>query len=943
MAIIGQPPFIAMSNKKTFFQKTISSILIVVLSVNTTSTVVFAADSIMQNAQLGETFANSLKDSIVMPSESGGVLTLPSSGQGNPVQININDLYPGTSSTNERDASFYFPDGNMPTVEQMINAGDSESGLNNEGTTANQYLGSDALLDNPSLAGAGYQIALDQARTPSRDFSNDPMLNQTRDIVDNMDIIAQEFGDCTEETSYFDTSFEAHAPSYERCERVIDESQKCTIEHNYSAAVVKHHSGPLNLQTCGEGCTSMWIGQIGDNYWSGWCSIYEKSTAVTVVNPDAISSVILEYTKWDDYMQVLVGPIGNETLVWQGPNGNFPPETGGACELEESWSSNPNVDITNYFKNAQQGEVVNFKIRVSVSGEGEGFGRLRINYDPKKVITIDEWSPNGCISAANAIQDSFAEGSLVCSHMPPILQDSARPNEKCMMDGDVKICESFLNPSPIEGISPLCKAVDVDAKFNFYKGDLECFTDANGEYQCPTNDGGNLNSCAKFEQNPQCGFISSKCLEGAQGASGECYVYEDTYDCGSTVRIPTIGVESKYTCAGQIRCMGTECVSPDKGNSEDFARVSALLQAAQTMGQDLSCTGTNEDGGFTGTDDVECTVFAGEDAECKKAVGGIVNCCEKPSGISLADYVGLVLAVPKLDTAIMSIGKDSSFKIIKSGYEALREPIVGAFQEISKPFTGLLDNVTGAIDSVKGAIDGVLDQLKEKMVDMFNQVFGNVAAETGAGAAGGVAAGPAAEQAGEQIVNNIGSALSVIGNIYTIYSVTMLAIKMIYKCTEKELELNVQRVLKNTHYIGSYCKSEFLGACIEKRETYCMFKSPLSRILQEQVRHQLALSWGTPEEPECQGLTIEQFAEVDWTMVNLDEWLAILGETGNLPDPATMSLQQLTGAGTTLDLGSRIEAETRTMEHFQDIDTEKIRRETSDSHQPYDNYIPAVP
>lgn len=932
-----------MLNRKSLLNKIISSILIMVISVNTSSSVVFAADVILENAQLGEAFGNSMKDSVLMPTEAGGVLTLPSSGQGNAVQININDLYPATSSTNERDASYYFPGGQMPSVDAMIEVGDSDSSLNNEGTNANKYLGSDALLENPSLAGSAYQIVLDQARTPSRDFNNDPMFRQTNEMLDNMDIIAQEFADCNTETSYFDASFDAHSPSFERCERVIDESQKCTIQHNYSAAAVEHHSGPLNLQSCGDGCTSMWIGKVGDNYWSGWCSIFEEATAVTVVNPDAITSVVLEYAKWDDYMQIMVGPIGNETKVWQGPNGNFPPETGGECELSKSWSSNPNVDVTQYFKNVNKGDVINFKIRVSVSGAGEGYGRLKINYDPSKVITQDEWSPDGCLRAARAVQDSFAEGSFTCTNMPTLLSDRSGNVENCISDNGVKICEEYLNPSPLQGISPLCKEVQVDAQFNFYKGNMECYTDANGYLQCPENTGGNLNSCSEFEQNPQCGFISSKCLEGAQGASGECYVYEDTYDCGSTVRIPTIGVESKYTCAGQIRCMGTECVSPDKGNSEDFARVSALLQAAQTMGQDLSCTGTNEDGGFTGTDDVECTVFAGEDAECKKAVGGIVNCCEKPDGISLADYIGLVLAVPKLDTAIMSIGKDSSLKIIKSGYEALREPIVGAFQEISKPFTGLLDNVTGAIDSVKGAIDGVLDKLKEKMVDMFNQVFGNVATETGAGAAGGAVSGQMADQAGEQIVNNIGSALTVIGNIYTIYSVTMLAIKMIYKCTEKELELNVQRVLKNTHYIGSYCKSEFLGACIEKRETYCMFKSPLSRILQEQVRHQLALSWGTPEDPQCQGLTIEQFAEVDWTMVNLDEWLAILGETGNLPDPATMSLQQLTGPGTTLDLGSRIEAETRTMEHFPDIDTEKIRRESGDIHQPYKNYQPIAP
>jgi len=40
--------------------------------------------------------------------------------------------------------------------------------------------------------------------------------------------------------------------------------------------------------------------------------------------------------------------------------------------------------------------------------------------------------------------------------------------------------------------------------------------------------------------------------------------------------------------------------------------------------------------------------------ECKKAVGGIVNCCTTPDGISLADYLSLVFAVGKIDNALMS-------------------------------------------------------------------------------------------------------------------------------------------------------------------------------------------------------------------------------------------------------------------------------------------------
>lgn len=61
--------------------------------------------------------------------------------------------------------------------------------------------------------------------------------------------------------------------------------------------------------------------------------------------------------------------------IWAGPNNNFPPETGGACELATSWDWNPNLDVTQFFK--VDGNVQT-KVRVSVAGCGEGFAYIRV-------------------------------------------------------------------------------------------------------------------------------------------------------------------------------------------------------------------------------------------------------------------------------------------------------------------------------------------------------------------------------------------------------------------------------------------------------------------------------------------------------------------------------------------------------------------------------------
>ena len=128
----------------------------------------------------------------------------------------------------------------------------------------------------------------------------------------------------------------------------------------------------------------LYMGVVGDNYWGGWCTIYEHWTRVRVMQPQAIRKVVIEFAKWDDWLQIYIGKsdIRYMDLVYEGPYpGQFPPETDGACELSTSWEKAPNVDVTRYFRNVPANSIVSFKTRVSVAGNGEGYARLRIYYD----------------------------------------------------------------------------------------------------------------------------------------------------------------------------------------------------------------------------------------------------------------------------------------------------------------------------------------------------------------------------------------------------------------------------------------------------------------------------------------------------------------------------------------------------------------------------------
>ena len=185
-------------------------------------------------------------------------------------------------------------------------------------------------LDTATSSGErAYHIVKKSFATQKPDMSNDPMWKNTDKVFDNLTEISEQFAKCEFSKELVHTGKSYHVPKYQTCERLPAVEDNFTIGHDYEVGVIKHLSGPVNLQSCGTGCLRMWIGTVGNNYWSGWCTIYEESMSIEVIQPDAITYAKLERSKFDDYHQVYL----NGTKVYNGPNGYFPPEQGTQCEL----------------------------------------------------------------------------------------------------------------------------------------------------------------------------------------------------------------------------------------------------------------------------------------------------------------------------------------------------------------------------------------------------------------------------------------------------------------------------------------------------------------------------------------------------------------------------------------------------------------------------------
>lgn len=852
---------------------------------------------------------------------------------GSNTPIDMNSVYPQSNTASS----------SLPGLKSVY--GD-EIGTTNIGNSANV-----ALETENSLTGDAYRTLKDSSKRASPDFSNDPIFKTQMDVYGNLNQYKDILGDCSKSINTVTTNKVNHIPDYKQCTRVDDLSGSSTLIHNYSAGLIDYMSGDPNFQSCGVGCLYLWVGTVGDNYLRGWCTVHEQSIQYRLLSKQAIISAHLDYIQWDDYAEVYL----NDERIWLNPVGFFPEKPadiprGFSCEYVGSLHGvgtlkDGGVDITDSFKTAE--DVQTLKMRVSVGIGGEIYARIKILYDPSKIISEDIWVGDEALKTVNAINNGMCSSySYSCESMPALNEQG------CAEIGGTTVCESYFKPSPIEGISPFCRNVTVNAQCSFYTGEMSCYTDVKGNRICPTNNGGNLNSCAAYEQNPNCGFISQKCIKGSEGDQNGCFAFDEVWDCGADVSTPTvISTGEGISCEGGVQCMNGDCVNPVYEQSQDFNQAVAALQVAQYAEADLDC-GNKED--VTSTK--ACTLFKGEAMECLQAVGGWQDCCDQPVNTTWLDYVKLSV------TSLSLANKTGALDGIKSYgagvLDAAKATVNEAVSPIVKPVVSGLDTIMGgsneaasalADQGVGYAIDTVVYNLQEKIAMWMAEQFGAAAANTlfvsgSVNAAGNFtasgsavstdAAGAVSSNAGSGTVVALNPAItaimSAVAIAYMIYQIADMLVKMVWQCSETDFTLAVKRETKLAVYVGSYCATKTPFGCIEKRKSYCVYNSQVGRIIQEQGRAQLGIPWGEAESPDCRGLTVDEFSRIDFTRLDLSEWIGTLYQAGILDTKYT--LDSLTGTGSVLNSVSegenRDDTHERTIKNMQGVDFNSIKKDT---------------
>jgi conjugal transfer mating pair stabilization protein TraN len=885
------------------------------------------ADAMQAAGSEGQQTGQQIVGAFQFPVDAGGGTMALNPGTAQESTINIGTLFPDANNANSVAANLTSLYGNNPgTIAAGLNA---QTILNGEN----------------SATGEAYRTLINNAHQTHPDLQNDPLWKAGDQVFADFTPWAASFSDCTTTTTQTTTTQPVHIPDYQLCLRQPSVPQNCTATHEVKVEpLLSYVSGNGGLSSCGPGCMDLYVGVVGDNYWSADCAVFSWQVTYNVLHPEAIISATLEDVEFDDHARVFYGG----SLIYTGSTG-----WGGSCELSNSWVDHPNKDVT-YAFNSTGNKV--FRQDTMVGGNGEGYSRIRLRYDLSKLMTQDEWSWSGpnCQNLASAITDGICQAGsqLSCTNDPANASG-------CYVDpvSQVMVCESDLAKAPVAtsaGIRNTCMSITAAGQCDLNSAG-QCWTDSAGTHCLSPPDAGTPSTTCADLESQGCAFIKSQCLDTL--ASGTCWDSVDTYDCGQEAGIPGIQSSTQQQCSGPIRCMGEDCMTVNRTQSQDFTKALALLNTAQQMAMDLSCDYANAE--LQQKDPSSCEVFKGEDATCKM-VGGVVtlvDCCKTPAGsMGLSQYIDLILATSQLDNAVMRMDATSA---VRGVWETMRTPfsVAGdAWNSFQVDFASTVNDLVGTdmLSTTDIASQGLLDSLKGELMktvaEWIGSTFGEAAGNALFSAGGQVAFDslgnltPAAQSGGVQLGGGAafaGTMLSTLMAAYTAVMIAIMIIQIVWSCEIPEYELAAKKQLKVCKDLGTYCDSKdpITGLCLIRKESYCCYNTPLARILNEQIKPQLGMGFGTAEAPECTGIKVEDLDKVDWSQVNLDEWLGLLAQTNHLPTAenaaSMLNLDQLTGTGSRLNprrygaaTGNRQDTLTRTQGRMTELDVPTVKRQS---------------
>ena len=326
-------------------------------------------------------------------------------------------------------------------------------------------------------------------------------------------------------------------------------------------------------------------------------------------------------------------------------------------------------------------------------------------------------------------------------------------------------------------------------------------------------------SCSAGAATDECAALASS---GCTPATSSCkQANADTgvcevYQDTYTCPAPAQTTTSVSSCPSNVFCLGSNCFSTTYTNDADFARSMSYMEAAREAGVYL--------------DPDNLRVFSGETGKCRDRL--LKNCCQSDSAGSGMSNQSMFGVGSRLVFDVLMNSENRQF--VYQGMQALL---------MSGGFSGTFTTY-GVTFAVNGAA---------------------------------LPAGSAVLYSGESLVIAFDPwSLAIAVVIYIVMSMM--------SCNESEGRVAMQEGARLCHTVGTYCSSciRVFGSCvscIEHTTGKCCFNSVLARIINEQGRMQIGKGWGSGENPDCSGFTIDQLQALNFSAMDLTEFYASIVPT----------------------------------------------------------------
>lgn len=353
------------------------------------------------------------------------------------------------------------------------------------------------------------------------------------------------------------------------------------------------------------------------------------------------------------------------------------------------------------------------------------------------------------------------------------------------------------------------------------------------------------NSCQAYYSDANCKEVESQtCTLDADGKpmlavnskTGACASYTRTFTCADPrkPKNPSYTVNTQCDVTGLQN--GLEWKTNTKSNASDF--VAAVT--GQEFARQLATYASKDIDGVG-------NLFKGESMSCKEGYGGLKSCCKSKGGGNTTNRnwaTGL-------------------------GFEAGRAAFTeGAGYAVAKGSAYVYDSLLSSGSSYLN--NGMMAMLDEGIFNTWGAAgFGAYGIGTTASAAGGFAFG----SHGSVAISNTG----IYFNPYALaLAVAIQVVMEVISCEQREKDLANARTQGLCRFIGSYCSTEvkILGkvvGCLETTQAYCCFNGLMAKGLQEGARQQLGIGWGTPKNPQCQGLSVTQLTSLNFDAPEMQE------------------------------------------------------------------------